>query len=568
MKVQVDASGVIVSDDGYLIGAGALHPTGHVYAYEHTGPIVELPIETYNHLLALGRQGQADTRERIAAGERVGEGQRHEALKVHVLQLIRSGLEPGRLLGEALAFNRDTLGPPTLDEKEVARQVRGLVGWAARHPSEEERATGMARWHLAVRRAGRAPRAPRAKTSALWLPFADVALSGPLRWVWRGKLPENAVTLLAGRPKLGKSLLTIWLAAQLSRGLLFGAHYGKPARTLLIPAEDPVDPIVKGRLVAAGADEFLVGTLASRPPTLTRGDLGGLDGLERASRSEGRIVERDSDQAHQDRQLSHGGLERGRGGLDRAGALARRITIPDEYPLLEQLIVENEIALLVLDPINSFLSSKIDSHKDAEIRRVLDPLGAMAARRRFAALAVVHLNRRTDTDVLNRILGSTGYGGSARSILTFGLDPEDETRRVVAAEGNWQRENHSEVFEIHGVTVFPNADPEERTQPALVHVGTSDLDSSDLVDRVDDDRAAFDQAKEFLLGELALGPVPVADLRRGAEANAIAWRTVERAKKRLGVEARRISNAGTARGAGRWEWFLELVEERTNEPEA
>ena len=235
---------------------------------------------------------------------------------------------------------------------------------------------------------------------------------------------------------------------------------------------------------------------------------------------------------------------------------------------MEQIVVENEIALVVLDPINSFLSSKIDSHKDAEVRRVLDPLGAMAARQRFAALAVVHLNRRTDTDVLNRILGSTGYGGSARSILTFGLDPEDEKRRVVAAEGNWQRENRSELFEICSVPVFADADPEERTQPALVHVGTSELDSSDLVDQVNGDRAVLDQAKDYLVTELALGPVPVADLRRGAEAHGISWRTVERAKKLLGVEARRISSAGTARGAGRWEWFLELAEERTDEPEA
>ena len=59
----------------------------------------------------------------------------------------------------------------------------------------------------------------------------------------------------------------------------------------------------------------------------------------------------------------------------------------------------------MLDPINSFLSAKIDAHRDAEIRRVLDPLAALCARRHFAALAVVHLNRRTDTDVLNRITG-------------------------------------------------------------------------------------------------------------------------------------------------------------------
>jgi RecA-family ATPase len=69
--------------------------------------------------------------------------------------------------------------------------------------------------------------------------------------------------LLAGRPKLGKSLLSIWIAAQLSRGLLEGS-YDEPARSLIIAAEDPPDPIVKGRLIAASADQDLVGTLVTK----------------------------------------------------------------------------------------------------------------------------------------------------------------------------------------------------------------------------------------------------------------------------------------------------------------
>jgi putative DNA primase/helicase len=245
--------------------------------------------------------------------------------------------------------------------------------------------------------------------------------------------------------------------------------------------------------------------------------------------------------------------------------LPERITIPDEYELLEQIVVENAIALVVLDPINSFITHKVDAHRDAEIRRVLDPLAALAARRRFSSLAVVHLNRRSDTDILNRITGSAGYGGSARSILTFGRHPENDAQRVVAAEGNWQKETQSELFELREVIVFPDADPDEQTQPALVHIGVTDLGSSDLIDKFDDDRSALEDAKDYLLGELALGPVPVADLRRGAEANGLSWPTIERAKKLLGVEARRISTAGGARGSGRWEWFLELVEEEPQE---
>ena len=39
----------------------------------------------------------------------------------------------------------------------------------------------------------------------------------------------------------------------------------RPARTLLIAAEDPVDTIVKSRLIAAAADEAMVGTLVTSP---------------------------------------------------------------------------------------------------------------------------------------------------------------------------------------------------------------------------------------------------------------------------------------------------------------
>jgi hypothetical protein len=524
LKIQVAEDGVTVSKDGYLIGAGALHPTGWVYRYlDEAAPIVELPIGIYEQIVALDREHRAGVRRLFAEGEPIPKGDRNIGLFWLAVDLLRTGMEPGEALERILKTAREQCCPP-LEPKRAREQFKGAVKFVREHPTETEKARAEARRVLRERSGKTRQETPSGKTrSGLFFPFADVRLSGPPRWLWRGKIPVNAVTLLAGRPKLGKSLLSIWIAAQLSRGLLEGG-YDEPARTLIIAAEDPPDPIVKGRLIAASADQALVGTLASRPSrpsTIAQGNLDGLDG---------------------------------------AGAYARRITIPDEYELLEEIVVENAIALVVLDPINSFITHKVDAHRDAEIRRVLDPLAALSARRRFSSLAVVHLNRRSDTDILNRITGSSGYGGSARSILTFGRHPEDDMQRVVAAEGNWQKEAQSKLFELREVIVFPDAAPEEQTQPALVHIGVTDLESSDLIDRFDDDRSALDEAKDYLLGELALGAVPVADIRRGAEANGHSWPTVERAKKLLGVEARRISTAGGARGSGRWEWFLELVE--------
>ena len=59
-KVQLDESGVTVSSDGYLVGAGALHPTGHVYEYVRNGAVAELPTALYDRIAELGEQ----TRER------------------------------------------------------------------------------------------------------------------------------------------------------------------------------------------------------------------------------------------------------------------------------------------------------------------------------------------------------------------------------------------------------------------------------------------------------------------------------------------------------------------------
>src|SRR4029434_10692269 len=114
-----------------------------------------------------------------------------------------------------------------------------------------------------------------------------------------------------------------------------------------------------------------------------------------------------------------------------------------------------------------------------------------------------------------------GHAGPPRSSLPFGRHPEDEMQRVVAAEGNWQKDAQSELFELREVIVFPDAAAEDQTQPTLVHIGVTDLESSDLIDGFDDDRSALEEAKDYLLGELAGGPVPVADIRRGAEANGL-----------------------------------------------
>ena len=72
----------------------------------------------------------------------------------------------------------------------------------------------------------------------------------PVQWLWPGLVPQGGLTVLAGEPGLGKSLLSLWLASRLSRGELGGT----PAASLFLTAEDSREHTVLPRLVAAGAE--------------------------------------------------------------------------------------------------------------------------------------------------------------------------------------------------------------------------------------------------------------------------------------------------------------------------
>ena len=70
-----------------------------------------------------------------------------------------------------------------------------------------------------------------------------------VEWLWLDRIPRGTLTLLVGDPGLGKSLLSIDLAARLSRGEL-----GEAGVAMLATGEDIASATVVPRLIAAGAD--------------------------------------------------------------------------------------------------------------------------------------------------------------------------------------------------------------------------------------------------------------------------------------------------------------------------
>ena len=94
----------------------------------------------------------------------------------------------------------------------------------------------------------------------------------PVRWLWPDRIPSGALTLLAGREGIGKILVCVHLAAQLTRGTLPGGRSGRPSRVMFATSEDAWEFTMVPRLIAAGADLAMIGRVQVE-------DDGSIDGL-------------------------------------------------------------------------------------------------------------------------------------------------------------------------------------------------------------------------------------------------------------------------------------------------
>lgn len=73
-------------------------------------------------------------------------------------------------------------------------------------------------------------------------------------------------------------------------------------------------------------------------------------------------------------------------------------------------------------------------------------------------------------------------------------------------------------------------------------------DARTLLSEVEDSEPAYDRADEWLIERLAAGPALVTELEADAQAAGLAWRTIKRAKKDVGISAKKDG------WQGEWRW--------------
>ncbi|MBV9143446.1 MAG: AAA family ATPase [Pseudonocardiales bacterium] len=311
-------------------------------------------------------------------------------------------------------------------------------------------------------------------------------------WLWEGRIPTGAVTVVPGREGTGKSLLLAWLAGQVTRGELPGCREGGPRAVVYAASEDSWAHTIAPRLHAAGADLDLV----------YRVDV----------EQNGRISQ---------------------------------LTLPLDCAGLATEISARGAVLLAADPLLSLIHSSIDTHRDRDLRTALEPLVALADSTGCAVVGLAHFNKSDSTDALNLITGSRAFSAVARAVIAIARDTEADDGSCVLS----QAKNNLGRLDLPSLRyVIDSVEVATEEGPASVgrvrFSGESPRSVTDILTAGHTDeesRAERHAAADWLADYLTQsgGAAPWAEIRTAARAEGITPRTLQRARPRAGVTTTR-----------------------------
>lgn len=313
-----------------------------------------------------------------------------------------------------------------------------------------------------------------------------------VRWLWPGRIALGKLSLLIGDPGVSKSTLTMDLAARVSTGGAWPDAQGSDAGgVVILNAEDGIADTVRPRLDRHGADV--------------------------------------------DRIVAMTGVHRGDGKVS-------GFSLEDVRPLARAIDEVEDCRLVVIDPVSAFLG-RTDSHVNAEVRGLLAELARLAETKGVAMLAVTHLSKGgNNSRAIYRAMGSLAFIAAARAAWAVVNDPDDDERRLFLPVKNNLAPNDG------GLAYSVREGRIEWQQGAVSNAVDDVLGAADGGDS--SQRAEREEAIAFLLEELHPGALPARKLEARARDAGISNTTLRRAKKELGIIARKAGFDGG------WVWSL------------
>jgi putative DNA primase/helicase len=220
----------------------------------------------------------------------------------------------------------------------------------------------------------------------------------------------------------------------------------------------------------------------------------------------------------------------------------RALNLMNDLALLEDLIETiGDVALIIVDPVSSYLG-KTDSHKNSEVRGVLEPLSEMAERKRVAVLSVTHFSKggqNTTTKALHRFIGSIAFTGAPRAAFAVIEDAEHEGRLLfLPVKNNLARAPQGLAFRLEQCPVGDEI-VASRISWDLSPVAITAREALAADAAGSDNRTATAEAVEILKGVLAEGRMPATEATRIARDHGITPKVLRSAREALRVTIER-----------------------------
>jgi putative DNA primase/helicase len=293
-------------------------------------------------------------------------------------------------------------------------------------------------------------------------------------WLWQDRIPQAKLTLVAGEAGIGKSLLTLDIAARISTGAAWpdGRGAPEPGSVLIFTTEDGAADTVAIRLAAAGADLRKIHHVKN------------VFDMREAVKKASKVLE-------------------------------------DGEP----------VKLIIMDPLTEYLGNK-DSHKNAEVRSALAPLSEFEEKYGVAVIGITHYSKMEKVSAANKIIGSIGFNAIARQV--WHVIADGSKRLFVAGKANLTGERSGLAYEIVPTTVKPK-DKELSTVKIKFKPGEVYETADDVLMRLWKKPGKAQTAESWLQMQLAEGPKNKDEIEPLAEKEGFMEHTLRRARENLHV---------------------------------
>jgi hypothetical protein len=339
-------------------------------------------------------------------------------------------------------------------------------------------------------------------------------------WLWKDRVPVGKITLFGGNPDNGKSLVANSIAAYVTTGQSFPdcpSDSTSPSDVILILGEDDLADTAVPRLIAAGADMSRIHFLE---------------------------------------------------GVKLPGQTATEELRLDMYMgVLEKKIKRHpSTRLVIIDPISNYLG-KVSMVAEQDARSILTPLSRLAEKMQVAVVIVMHLNKKSELEAINRIGGAMAFIGVARCSWMFVRDAASEDGEAKDSFTMAKIKNNLTpaksgglAYHIDTKPIPVKGQPYPVPFPLIVWDGVVQTTADQAIEGnrrrgrpvVEGGDSKLETAVQFLHEVLRDGPLPAKEISEQAKQQRdITYHTLRRAQEKLGIAPYKDGKV--------WKWKLSEV---------